>query len=314
MKIAFLYTTDVTVADYERALCDYEVIYFEGTIAQCIDKIPTDIDALCIWLDSRIDQAVLQRFKKLRLIVTRTVGFDHIDLAATKKAGVCVCYAPRYAGPAVAECAIGMMLALARKTIPTYLAVCAGDFSRAGLCGFELAGKTLGVLGTGDIGLRVVRLAHAFGMQVLACDRCPNADLTREKLCTYTELKQLYAKSDILSLHVPYCKETYHMINRSMLGKLKPGMYLINTARGEIAETAALAQGLRIGVFAGLALDVIEHLPTDDENIAYLMQQINVLITPHNAFNTAQARKRLVPIAKENIDAFVAGKPINVVA
>lgn len=331
MKIAFLYSFDWELPYFQDSLKHHDVLYIKGLLAQNMQQIPDDIDVLCTWLDSAINSSVFTHFKKLKLVVTRSVGFDHIDLTAAKKAGVTVCYAPHYAGPAVAEFTIGLMLALARKLLLTHERVCSSDFSRNDLCGFELAGKTLGVVGTGDIGARVVQLAHAFGMKVLAYDVCPQKSLTKAYACSYISLPELCAQSDIISLHVPYNKDTYHLINCDTLATCKRGIYLINTARGEIVETEALVQGLKAGIFAGLALDVFEYglaeqqatlrlceaLDTQRCKVAlanqYLIHHPHVLVSPHNAFNTQQAFERLVVSTLNTIDQFAAGTPINIV-
>lgn len=332
MKIACFYSSDYEREYVQKHLKEHEIHFFLGNLFVHKDKIPHDIDALYIWTDSYITAPFIAQFPRLKLIATRSVGFDHIDLDAARKANICVCYAPHYARESVAEHVMGLMLMLSRKLFDACTRAHAGDISRQELCGFDLCGKTLGVIGTGDIGARVVELAHVFGVNILAFDVCQNKRLVDAGLCTYTTINELFGRSDIVTLHVPYNKATHHMINRENIKLFKRGCYLINTARGEVIESQALVQGLQEGIFAGLALDVfdglvdLEHLEslilsacTDAQDYRralaniYLMRHPRVIATPHNAFNTIQALDAALATTIGNIKNFCAGRPSNVV-
>ncbi|VAW13525.1 D-3-phosphoglycerate dehydrogenase, partial [hydrothermal vent metagenome] len=207
-----------------------------------------------------------------------------------------------------------------------------GKFTPEGLRGFDLKGKTIGVVGTGNIGANAVKIAHGFDMKIIAFDIKKNEELEKKFDIEYVEFDELLSQSDIISLHAPYNKHTHHMINADNIEKIKKGAYLINTARGGLIETKALVLGLEKGILAGAGLDVLEeegNMVDDTELIfgehpnpeslrillanQYLIDHPQVLITPHNAFNTKEAIERIIDTTIENIQAFKKGAPINVI-
>ena len=220
----------------------------------------TDPDAtvLCTFIESKIDEDEMKRFPALKLIATRSTGFDHIDLAAAKTRGIAVANVPSYGENTVAEFTFALLLALSRRVIDADERVRGGAFSPVGLRGFDLAGKTIGVVGCGHIGTHVIRMANGFGMKVLGFDVVRNDELARTLNFTYTTLPELFATSDIVTLHVPYNAHTHHLVNRENIGTFKKGSYLINTSRGAVVETDALVEAIKSGVIAGAALDVLE--------------------------------------------------------
>lgn len=288
---------------------------------------------LCPFIESPIGEAEMGRFPALKLIATRSTGFDHIDLAAAKARGITVCNVPFYGENTVAEFAFALILALSRRIIDADERVRTGVFSPAGLRGFDLAGKTLGVVGTGHIGAHVIRMAQGFGMKVIGFDAYPNADLSHTLGFAYAPLTDVLAQSDLITIHVPYNEHTHHLINKENIGSIKKGAYLINTARGAVIETDALVAALKSGVLAGAALDVLEEegdladetalLTSPHPNAEaiktvledhYLIDHPRVIVTPHTAFNTQEAVERIIDATVGNITSFASGAPTNIVA
>ena len=284
-------------------------------------------------MDSKIDRAVLDYLPNLKLIATRSTGFDHIDLSLCKERGVVVTNVPGYGENTVAEYAFALILCLSRKIFQSYHQVReTGSFSLEGLRGFDLDGKTLGVIGTGRIGKHVIKMAKGFEMKVIAFDGHPDAKVAEELGFIYLSLPQVLAQSDIISLHVPYLPETHHLINQETIKKIKPGAYLINTSRGAVVETEALVSALQSGALGGAGLDVLEEEGlVKDELLSFVGQKLaghdlktvlgnhllidmpNVIVTPHNAFNTDEAMKRIIDTNLENITNFIAGQTKNLV-
>jgi D-lactate dehydrogenase len=331
MKIGFFETQE-----WERKIISQQFPEEQIHLSvQKIDKLnipdQTDFEILSIFVGSEIDQEVLEQFPKLKFICTRSTGFDHIDLQACKKRNVLVSYVPGYASHTVAEFTFGLILSLTRKIYQSVDQVKErGSFSLEGLRGVDLKGKTIGVIGTGRIGRQVVRIAKGFSMKVLAADPFPDLDFQKEMGFSYVPLEDLLKGSDIITLHCPYNKNTYHLINRENIHLIKKGAFLINTARGEVVETRALIEALQKGILAGAGLDVLEEEEEikDELNLlvkAHPQEQVlrsmlyghilmdlpNVLVTPHNAFNSQEALERLLNTSIENIKSFIKGEPIN---
>lgn len=291
-----------------------------------------DFEILSVFIDSRIDKTVLDCFPNLKCIATRSTGYDHIDLAEAKKRGVSVLYVPGYGDNTVAEFTFGLILNLTRKIYQGIDQIKeTGSFALTGLRGTDLNGKTIGLVGTGRIGKEAAKIAKGFGMSVIAYDPYPDKKFAKEVGVTYAGLDELLKNSDVISLHAPYNKDTHHLINTENAGNIKRGAYLINTARGGIVETEALVDALKNGVLAGYATDVLEEEgETKDELdlLAFghpkeeelktmlrnhiLMKMPNVLITPHNAFNSQEALERILHTTLVNIKSFIAGKPENI--
>ena len=314
-------------------LPDEQITFHEGSLATFPDLTDPETEVLCTFIESHIGEAEMSRFPALKLIATRSTGFDHIDLAAAKAHGIAVANVPFYGENTVAEFAFALLLALSRRVIDADERVRAGAFSPTGLRGFDLAGKTIGIVGTGHIGAHVIRMAQGFGMKVVGFDAYPNEKLASTLHFSYLPLAELLATSDIITLHVPYNKETHHLINKGNVGAIKKGAYLINTARGAIVETEALVEGLKNNIIAGAALDVLEeegdladeailltapHPREGELKIAlenhYLIEHPLVIVTPHLAFNTTEAVERILDTTIENIQSFRAGSPTNVVS
>ncbi|MCL5436653.1 MAG: hydroxyacid dehydrogenase [Candidatus Dependentiae bacterium] len=332
MKIAFFEMRDCEVAYVQRHLTGFEPVFFSSPISP--EQLPPpDTEILCPFVGSKIDDAVLGHCPHLRLIATRSTGFDHIDRAACRTRGITVVNVPRYGESTVAEFTFGLLLTLTRKLYDGIRRVKEeGRFCCEGLQGTDLKGKTIGVVGTGSIGTHVAKIAGAFGMTVVAYDTHQKQDLIERYGVRYLPLDELLRTADIITLHVPYLPATHHLINRTNLATVKKGALLVNTARGAIVETEGLVWALQQGVLGGAALDVLEEegcIVSEVETLLArhpreaelrtmladhaLMRMSNVVITPHNAFNSIEAIERIVGTTLENIKAFVAGSPVNVV-
>lgn len=302
------------------------------TRAAALDHADAEIITTFIWSDLSAD--VLRQMPKLRLIATRSTGFDHIDLAYCRKAGVTVCNVPDYGDRTVAEHVFALLLALSRRIVDAAERTRRGDFSEAGLRGFDLAGKTLGVIGAGRIGRRVVAIGRGFGMNVMAFDLQPDPQAAAALGFRYVSLDELLAAADVVSLHLPGGTDSHHLIGAAELARMKPGAVLINTSRGGVVDTEALVAALASGHLDGAGLDVVaeegvlreeaeifrteaavsaERLRVMLANHALLSRR-NVIVTPHIAYDTREAVARIVETTLKNIAAFGAGAPCNVVA
>jgi D-lactate dehydrogenase len=309
-----------------------KVQLFKERAEEIGESILRNTDIISVFIYSHISKQFLIKVPKLKLIATRSTGFDHINLETCHKRGISVANVPFYGENTVAEHTFALILALSRKVHQAYFRTIRGDFTFDGLQGFDLKGKTIGIVGTGHIGLHVIRIAKGFGMNVLAFDVMKNQFMAETLGFKYADFNQLLMKSDIISLHAPYRKETHHMINKENIKKIKNGALLINTARGGLVETEALALALDQGILSGAGLDVLEgedlikeerqilskeyskeHLYTLLQN-HILLNRENVVITPHIAFNSREAFLRILETTISNITSFCAGKPENIIA
>jgi D-lactate dehydrogenase len=290
-----------------------------------------EAEGIGIFIQSKITTDILKHLPEVKMIATMSTGFDHIDLKACKARNITVCNVPFYGDNTVAEYAFCLILSLARKLKPTLERVEKGVFSRTGLIGTDIKGKTLGLIGTGRIGSYMARLGFAFGMKVIAYDVRPDNRLKEEYGTEFMSLDELLEKADVVSLHVPYLKSTHHLINEERLRLLKPTAILINTSRGKLVDTNAVASALRENRLGGVALDAFEgenvwieeeFLKHDDLPAVTLreamesfsiMRSERAILTPHNAFNTIEALERILTTSVENIKAFFMGRTQNIV-
>ncbi len=277
-----------------------------------------DFDILGVFMDSTINAATIASLPDIKFITTLSTGFDHIDVKAAAARSIPVSSVPAYGENTVAEFAFALLLSLSRKICEARDRVrIEKKFTTEGLTGFDLAGKTLGVVGTGRIGKHAVRMGKGFNMNIIAYDVYHDDAFAAQMGFPYVSLEELLAKSDVITIHAPYLPSTHHLINASNVGLIKKGAYLINTARGAIVETPALLSALKSGQLGGAGLDVLEE---ENEmkggNIDVekdLLAMPNVIVTPHNAFNTKEAFLRILDTTIDNIVAYVNGAPINVV-
>lgn len=336
MKIVFFGMDNISkdyIASHKDCACD--IIICEKAVsnltAQELQKYKdADIISVFALSSQRLQAASLDNFANLKLISTRSTGFDHIDLAYCKKRGIAVVNVPKYGEATVAEYAMGLLLNLSRKIITARNDMFDGKYDVKEYIGFDLYGRTIGVIGTGAIGRHMIKLAQGFGMNVLAYDLYPNEEFCRICNIKYVPLEELYAKSDIISLHVPSTKENYHMINDAVIKKMKDGVIIINTARGDLIDAESLYRNLVSGKVGGAGLDVLEDedvLIHDDIILKQgamsmdfalntiinnkLLRLKNVIITPHMGFNSTDAVHRILKTTLESITSFVNGKLIN---
>lgn len=287
----------------------------------CEGKVPADaadFDIAGVFSDSSVDAQVIGELPSLRFIAALSTGFDNIDVATATARGIAVSSVPAYGENTVAEFAFALILALSRKIREASARVqIEHRFATDGLCGFDLKGKTLGVIGTGRIGRHSIKIAKGFEMNVVAYDVYHDDAFAKETGFEYLELNDLLSKSDVITIHAPYLPSTHHLINTGNIGAVKKGAYLVNTARGAIVETAAVIQALKSGQLGGAGLDVLEDEAKmkagDMSPVAELTGLPNVILTPHNAFNTKEAYFRILDTTIDNIAAFANGAPINVV-
>jgi D-lactate dehydrogenase len=308
-----------------------EFAFFPDPLTISNVELAKGYEVVSPFIYSDISRAVIDRLPDLRLIATRSTGFDHIDLNACLQRGIIIANVPTYGENTVAEHTFALILALSRKILPSAERTRRGNFDLEGLRGFDLKGKTIGVVGAGHIGQHVVRIAHGFEMDVVVFDVRQDELLAKNLGFRYLPLDDLLRISDVITLHAPYNPYTHHMINRKNIHMLKRGALLINTSRGGLVETTALVEALQEGILSGVGLDVLEEEGLIKEERQLLSHEFsherlrialgthlllfrdNVIITPHNAFNSTEAVQRILDTTASNIIAFLEGRPQNTV-
>lgn len=332
MKIGF-FEIEQWEADYIKDKLPGHELFFQRAHFSDEELPEKDLDIISTFTSSPITPKVLEHAKNLKFVATRTTGFDHINIEQCNKKGVVVSNVPTYGENTVAEFTFALLLTLSRRMYSAVKRVKEeGWFNFEGLRGFDLKGKTIGVVGTGHIGAYVVKIAHGFGMNIVAYDPYPNEKLAQDFGFKYVDLEELLHSSDVVTLHVPYMPATHHLINKDNIKMFKSGAVLINTARGGLVDSQALATALKMGFLSGAAMDVMEEEGFIKEELEMitsghpkegemrtaladheLMRMDNVIISPHNAFNTLEAIKRILDTTVINIKGFIDSKPVNVV-
>lgn len=318
IKIAFFDAKpyDIAFFDAENKKYGFEIKYFESRLSFDTALLAAGFDAVCVFVNDHLDAATIDRLydQGLRLAVLRCAGFNNVDLEAAK-GKLTVLRVPAYSPHAVAEYALALILTLNRKTHKAYQRTRENNFRINGLLGFDLCGKTIGIIGTGKIGLTFIEVLSGLGMRILAYDSFPNAELQEQYGFTYADLDTLYQESDIISLHCPLTDQTYHMINEESLSKMKDGIMLINTGRGALIDSKALIAALKSKKIGSAALDVYEEEENyffedisdevmEDDTLARLLSFNNVLITSHQGFFTKEAEQNIATVTLKNVDAF----------
>lgn len=318
MKVAFFDThlfEQKTFDQYNQKF-GFEILYHEGKLNEKTASFAKGADVVCSFVNDKVNAACLKKLKEVgvALVALRCAGFNNVDLVAAKELGIQVCRVPGYSPYAVAEYALGLLLCLNRKIHKSYARVRELNFSLDGLVGFDLHGKTVGVIGTGKIGGLFARSVEALGCKVLAYDKYPVPGFN------YVELDQLLRESDIISLHVPLTPETRHLICEKCIDKMKDNVYIINTGRGGLIDTHALINGLKSKKIGGVALDVYEEeeefffrdlseAGLSDDTLARLLTFPNVLLSSHQAFLTREALGNIALTTLENLQEFkISGK------
>ena len=318
MKIIFFTKEDWEEEYIKNAFPADEVACYKNSLQEALAsglyKGDLDAEVLCVFVTSRVGEEELALFPNLRLVATRSTGFDHVDVPAAQARGIAVATVPAYGAVTVAEFAFALILSLSRRICEAHTRTAQEHaLSQGGLRGFDLFEKTLGIVGCGHIGAHVARIAAGFGMRVVVCDEHEDHALAEKLGFRYAPLLEVLGVSDVVTLHAPYSPQTHHLINKKNIAAFKAGAYLINTARGALVETEALIEALESGALAGAGLDVLEdeHQLTKEETA--LAQHARVIVTPHIAFDTTEAVVRIMETTVANIKTFLAGEPENIV-
>lgn len=297
------------------------VTFYEPRLMPETCPLANDFPVVCAFVNDELHSNVLELLAAggTRLIALRCAGFNNVDLHAAASYGIAVARVPAYSPYAVAEHTIGLILALNRKFHKAYNRVREGNFSIDGLLGFDMHGKTVGIIGTGKIGAILARILHGFGCRLLFSDVYENPAC--QAIGTYVSREQLYSEADIVSLHCPLMPDTFHLINDDVVASLKPGVMLINTSRGALIDTHAVIRGLKSGRIGYVGLDVYEeeadlffedlsNCVIKDDAFTRLLTFPNVLITAHQGFFTRTALEEIARVTMHNVSQFERGEPL----
>ncbi|MBC8207152.1 MAG: 2-hydroxyacid dehydrogenase [Kiritimatiellales bacterium] len=296
-----------------------ELTFFEARLGPNTVKLAEGFESVCVFVNDQLDASVLIGLKKagVKHIALRCAGFNNVDMASAEELGLTVTRVPAYSPYAVAEHAVALMLSLNRKIYWAHSRVRDGNYSLDGLLGFDLHGKTIGIVGTGKIGQCLAEALHGFGCKLLGVDRYEN-ERCKEIGMEYVPFEEMLSQSDIISLHCPLMSETHHLINNEAVARMKRGVMLINTSRGGLIDTKAVIDGLKSGKIGYMGLDVYEEeegLFFEDKTFEMRLDDVfarlttfpNVLITGHQAYFTREALTRIAETTLANLTAFVAG-------
>ena len=325
MKVMLFGTQPYDQLSFERIRKSYgfEMVYHRSHLNAKNVPLAQGADTVCVFVNDTVDAETIRGLSELgvRLIALRCAGFNNVDLQAAARCGIPVVRVPAYSPHAVAEYAVAMILSLNRKIHRAYWRTRDGNFSLHGLLGFDLYGKTAGIVGTGKIARPLIHILKGFGMQVVAYDIYPDNRYALAEGIEYVTLDELYQRADIISLHCPLTDRNRHMIDDAAIGRMKPGVILINTGRGQLIDTAALIEGLKEKQIGAAGLDVYEEEAAyfyedtsdrimDDDVLARLLSFNNVIVTSHQAFFTREALDNIAHVTLQNMLEFDAGKKL----
>lgn len=331
MKYAFFDLEPWEKEYFQNEIKDNELVFFDGALDENTPGLDT-FEIVVTFIHTQFNKEMLDRMPNLKFITTMSTGFDHIDMEECKRRNIPVSNVPTYGENVVAEHTFALLLAISRRLPESIETVKRGDFMPNGLTGFELKGKTIGVVGVGNIGTNVIKIAKGFGMNVIVYKRTPDYAMEKELGCKFVELPILYQQSDIITLHIPYTKETHHYVGEEAFAQMKNGVVILNTARGALIDAKALLQALESNKVKAVGLDVLEEEPLLEEEKDLLTKKFTqenlmgvlqdhmlikhpkVVITPHNAFNSDEALHKIVETTHENLVGFASGAPVNVVS
>jgi D-lactate dehydrogenase len=323
-KIAFFSTQVYDKTFFEKYNADFgnQLEFFDTQLNLQTVKLINDTTVVCVFVNDIVDADVIAKLaaKKVKIIALRCAGFNNVDLDAAKKHNIRVCRVPAYSPQAVAEHAMAMILTLNRKTHKAYNRVREQNFALNGLLGFDLFGKTIGIIGTGNIGKSFAKIAIGFGCNILAFDVVTDSEMEKEGV-NFVDLETIFKESDIISLHCPLNEKTLHIINKKSLSLMKNNVMIINTSRGALIETSSVVDALKEGKVGYLGIDVYEQeeklffrdLSDDiikDDVIQRLMSFPNVLVTAHQAFFTNEALTQIALVTLGNIQELVLNDSI----
>lgn len=331
MNIGFFELENWEKEYFQKEIKDANLIFSDSPLKEDFPNLAS-LSIIVIFIHSQITKEILDKMPNLKFITTMSTGFDHIDTAECKRRNIIISNVPTYGESTVAEHTFALLLAISRRIIESVDKTKRGEFMPTGLTGFELKGKTLGVIGVGSIGKNVIKIAKGFGMNVIAFKRIPDYVLEKELGFKFVDINVLYRQSDIITLHLPYSKETHHIVNEEAFSMMKKGVVIINTARGGLIDSTALLNSLISEKVAFAGLDVLEEEPLlqeerdilsktfDKEKLVSVLQDhmlVNnprVLVTPHNAFNSDEALHSILQTTHENLAAFLNNAPTNTVS
>ena len=323
-KIAFFGAKPYDIASFDKVneKYNYDIRYYKGHLNPNNVVLTQDTDVVCIFVNDTADAAVIDAMvdNGVKLLALRCAGFNNVDLKAAK-GKLPVVRVPAYSPYAVAEYSLALMLSLNRKIHRAYWRTRDGNFSLNGLMGFDMHGKTIGIIGTGKIAKILIRLLKGFGMRILAYDLYPDMKFAGEEGISYVSLDELYRESDIISLHCPLTDQTKYMIDKDSIDKMKEGVMIINTGRGQLINTHDLIEGLKEKTIAAAGLDVYEEEGEyfyedksdkiiDDDVLARLLSFNNVIVTSHQAFFTKEALHNIAETTLQNIEDFRCHRPL----
>ena len=323
-KIAFFGAKPYDIASFDKVneKYNYDIRYYKGHLNPNNVVLTQDTDVVCIFVNDTADAAVIDAMvdNGVKLLALRCAGFNNVDLKAAK-GKLPVVRVPAYSPYAVAEYSLALMLSLNRKIHRAYWRTRDGNFSLNGLMGFDMHGKTIGIIGTGQIARILIRLLKGFGMRILAYDLYPDMKFAGEEGISYVSLDELYRESDIISLHCPLTDQTKYMIDKDSIDKMKEGVMIINTGRGQLINTNDLIEGLKEKKIAAAGLDVYEEEGEyfyedksdkiiDDDVLARLLSFNNVIVTSHQAFFTKEALHNIAETTLQNIEDFRCHRPL----
>ncbi len=321
MKVA-VYSSNQYVQQYlsEANKNKHELIFIKEKLKVTSLSFALNCKAICVFVNDNVSEDNLKILKKsgVEFIAIRSAGYNNINITAAHKFNMKAARVPAYSPHAIAEHAVALMLALNRKLIRAHQRILQNNFSHEGQLGFNMRGKTVGIMGTGKIGSAVAEILNGFGCVLLASDQCENELLKKNLNVKYTDLKTLCSKSDIITLHVPLTPETTYLVNKDLISHMKTGAMLINTSRGKVINTSHVIEELKSGKIGALGIDVYENEGPlffedhseellKDDLFARLLAFQNVIITGHQAFLTAEALKNIAVTTIENIDCFEKG-------
>ena len=324
-KIAFFDTKSYDKENFNKVNVGFgfEIIYYKERLGMNTVSLTQGVDVVCIFVNAECDARVIERMAQngVKLIALRCAGFNNVDIKAAREHGIKVVRVPAYSPHAVAEYAVTLMLALNRKVYRSVYRTREGNFKLNGLLGFDMHGKTVGLVGLGRIAKELAKILHGFGMNILAYDLYPDEAFARQYGVKMVTLDELYEGSDIISLHCPLTEETKFIINNESITKMKFGVMIINTGRGKLIKTEDLIDGLRTHQISAAGLDVYEEEANyfyedrsdkmiDDDKLALLLMMPNVIVTSHQAFFTREATHNIAVTTLQNIKDFIEGKEL----
>jgi len=333
MKIVLFDIEEWEKQTFDSLAGDHEVVFVEQSLTEENAPDYADAEIISVFVKSQVTAEALEALPDLKAIATRSTGFDHIDRSVCDERGIRIAYVPSYGDNTVASHTIGLLLNIAHRISDGIDRTRKGDFSNAGLQGFDVKGKRIGVIGaSGNIGRHVVTMAKGLGMEVLGFDVAEDPDFAEEAGFAYVSMDELLERSEVVTIHVPQNEKTKNLIDDGAFSKMREGVVFLNTSRGGVVDERALLKAIGDDKVSAAGLDVLGAEPTIREEAELLRCAVededqwgdllanetllrlrNVYVTPHNAFNTREAVQRILDVTLENLEGFVGGEPVNLV-